>query len=937
MTNFIFKKILRQSLKVLVGSGVLFIIALVSVPDVEAMCDPVGEPCSVLECASPCPGYPGSFCQYCYSTGTCVENEDGTTGCDIEYDCNAWEEDCKDGCPCSGPSDDGCDEKDPKAPVCNCASCFPGMNSTIKSYVVNFEWQATTDWGEGCPNDNKYKVYLREAGSGTWSGTKVCEVGEDTTSCSFNLCNRYGGDCSQALGKSYEWKVRADNGPRDADSGTCSFSVADDTVAPTGDLDVPEKVCPFLDSEVTTAFSGDTYPNVAELVASNIIDHPGDDAWGTSVIFFFVVMDDLNHDRVGDDVEEDGWGQFDWWPQTGDPDYGTYFFGWENVDPPAKGPISHSVVWDNSTTFGGSPRHLNDLEPGSTYSVRLHLRDKAGNINGSADAGIIEIACPGFIQGYVWEELIGAGYSLGVRDAGENISGSAALTLQNLVGQEEVLDPLGFNVAVEESLESDEYRIKVEPSTCFCPVSGYNKYWNNSPDPYTGSGISYDEPYDDLFYANLGSVASMETKYAWLGVQHADFSVNLPTGPLMLDPGFETTEVMVTTRVLGDCWAPDTAEVEFSTATSGVSGGPGVSLVGFASDATGCNAPSSTIRLDPESDTENAGWACLNVDESSVDYDETYTLTVTGTGTEPCLGSHSDSVNFNVELLTWFQTEGGNVYSKRGIFSYIPEKANLFREDPPDRFLAAPYFSLPYSSAGLVISSSGPHSWGEGRAYDLGGDSGWEVKDYGELKFYDSANARYDYDYYYFDNMFGSKTADCGSGVMGDGGVGGCTTVSSGSLLKVAGDLVVNNDNGFDDKAAAVIVNGDVLFTGDFAPDGSYAFVSSGSIRVQAGVENVRAFLVADQSIYDYNEDTDDREEFENQEAGLWLRGSAIAFGYDNDEALVLRRTRIGEDEIEDTADDDLEPANYFSWDPELIIDLTQLLGRDRVTWRELN
>ncbi len=939
MRNFLLTKSITCKIKVILVLSILVASVVGLANEARAMCDPVGGPCSSLECGPDCRG---DTCQYCYSTGTCATDDGGiSTYCDIEYDCNAWEEPCKGPCPCEGPSDDGCDEKDPESPVCDCASCSPGMNSTVTDYVVDFSWQETSDWGEGCPNDNKYKVYLREAGSGDWSGTKVCEEGENTTSCSFNLCDRYGGDCQQALGKSYEWKVRADNGPRDSDSSTCSFRVADDTVAPTGDLNDPDKVCPYLDESVQTAFTEETYGNEVTLHAYNIIDHPGDDAWGTSLSFFYVVLADKTGDPeggpdgVGDIVADDGWGKFDW-KLNDEATWGTYFLNWNVVDPPEKGPISDTLVWNNTITFGGNPRHLNDLEPGN-YQVGLHLRDAAGNINGGADSTTVTVECPGFVEGHVWQELVGGGRSFGIQDPDENISGNASIVLQNSAGSEFVLDPLGFDVAVEESAVSDEYRIKIEPDTCYCPCSGFNKHWNNSSDPSTGSGISYDEPLDDLFFANVGGISSMETKYAWMGIQKADFSVNLPAGPLTLDPGGEDTEVLITTRVVGDCWDPATARVSFNTSSSGVSGDAGVTLTGFSSDAAGCVSPSLSIDLDPASDTENTGWACLSINEDEVDYDETYTLNVTGTGTEACLGSHSDSVDFNVELLTWFQSEAGDVYSGSGISTYIPAGAEAFRDEPPSRFEPAPYFSLARSSAGLVMSSAGPHSWGEGDAYDSSKSGGWELKNYGSLGFYDASDSRYNFDYSYFDNAVSDKIVDCGSGAsMEDGSVGGCL-VADGSVLKVNGDLVIRNNNGFDGRSAAILVAGDVLFASDFVPDnGSYVFVSKGNIEVKADVENVKAVLLSDQGIYDHDPVTDTRSDFEEQENGLWVQGSAIAFGY-YDEALILSRTRIGKDGDDDSPDDDLEPANYFSFDPESVVKLTPLLGENRITWRELN
>ncbi len=912
MSNFPLLKNTIFKIKLVFALFILFTAVTGFVNKAAAMCDPVGDPCEVLECGPDCAG---DRCQYCYSKGTCVENEDGTTGCDIEDDCNAHEENCKSGCPCLGPPDDGCDEKDPNAPGCGVS---PNNGAVLKSYDVTFEWSATTDWGEGCPNKNKYKVYLREAGSGTWDGTKVCEAVEGTTTCPVSGLEQ---------GESYEWKVRADNGPREADSGTCSFSVADDTVAPTGDLDVPEKVCPFLDSEVTTAFSGDTYPNVAKLFASNIIDHPGDDAWGTADIRYYIVMDDNGDEPngIGDDVEGAGWGPFDWKPSK-DADHGIYYIGRTEVDPPAKGPIYDSITWSSDTTFNGYSRDLRDLNLGSTYSVALRLEDAAENPNGWADGGRMEIACPGFVYGYVWEENFGEAVD-GVQTGGEPISSAATVTLEKEGSAEQVsLSPGGFDVAVEPGYS---YGIYTTADSCYCPTADCSDlFWNNPPpngyaDPVkdpsnTGNAESYDSSgLSGTPYSDLGSISQLERHYAYLGIQESGFSISGPDS-ILIDPelGGETQGITASVRRKHDyCWSPINDRVQIS--------------------------------VDPVSDDEEVSVSSIDPNPVSLNDDDSKAVRITFAATEEAVGGvykfeicgesscsskpECFATDISVESLAWFQSEGGDIYARAGLTSPIPEKTRAFRDDDYDddypEYPKTKFISNDRSSPGFVFGSGMGINYG---SFGEVSSKDWEADAYPELGFYDEGIG-YLYNYQYFANKL---KADC---VFDEGKLERIRScLASGQVARVTGDLTVTGHSGFAGKRGAILVDGDIVFEEDFEPNnGHYAFISSGSIRFASAVENVRGVFLADGAIYDYGED-DSSDDYHNQENGLLVKGSACSLRRDGD-SFGLRRTRGEGAGADDTLEDDLEPANYFAYDPEFLFELASELGEYRYTWREQN
>ena len=846
------------------------------------------------------------------------EDEDGN-----DILCGPGEDSTGSGCDCAscvtGPPP--CEEKDPAAPACGVS---PANGSEIKAFETTLEWTGISAWGEGCPNDNKYKVYLRERGTASdWSGTKVCEVGSGATSCDVD---------GLELCKTYEWKVRADNGSRHKDSGICTFSVNCDQTPPTGGLSAESPVCPHLSPAPTPNHSSILHFGGTTLTASNVRDSAG--GWGVGLILYWLVLSDEDRNGYGDEIEAAGlaaeWGSFDW--QWSDPGIkrGIYNLGWFDVIGQPE-PITHSMVWDNTTEYGGRSRHLEDL-PFGTYYVGLHLRDRAGNINGEADHTNVEIKCPGFIKGYVWEESSGPPVD-GVQQAGESISTAATLELEDSTTGDRYsgVTPGGFEMAVE---PNHQYRMYITASDCYCPtIDCPGLKWNRPPPDSPSDPVKLpDNPANYVSYetggvggtpfANLtpgDTMGQMERRYAYLGIQKADFEISGPS-LITIDPigGTETQTITVSVcKKHNYCWSP-------SGGTVLVSVSPAVSADGLVRvDSISPNP----VTLPTDSSKHCADPVAVTFRAQPAASGKSYVFMVSG-DSSPC-GDHDDfNVTINVEHLAWFQSRAGDIYAKLGLSSYIPELPESFRSG----FAASNYLSIGGTSPGIVLADG---------SIDLGtyGDisvEGWGDESYGEVGFYDGS--KYLYDYSVFETTLAVDCTTSGSATMGDGGISGapCSPDVAGKVIKVTGDLTVTNDVNFDGKKAVILVAGNITFDANFDPGGFYAFISRGNIEIDSDVENVRALLVADGIIYDYDEGEDTEDDWEDQANGLWVRGSAGAFGYPGSGSFNLARTRIGLNGVRDDFDDDLEPANYFSLDPEFFVELAPVFDIPRYTWKEL-
>ncbi len=246
------------------------------------------------------------------------------------------------------------------------------------------------------------------------------------------------------------------------------------------------------------------------------------------------------------------------------------------------------------------------------------------------------------------------------------------------------------------------------------------------------------------------------------------------------------------------------------------------------------------------------------------------------------------------------------------------------------RFLAKPCFSVENADPGVMLGGATGFNFGQGYASCILAKM-WEVADY-EIGFYDAGGPRrYLYDFSYFE---ANLEPDCSvsAGAVAEGGVisggSGSCSVDSSAVIMVDGDLTVVSAGGFDGNRAVILVNGDVTFTADFSPaSGAYAFLSGGiggKIEISSAVANIRALLLADGSIVSVKHQDGE---------GLLVSGSAIGFGYapgtsrdPQATAFSLKRERL------ETA----RPAEYFSYDTELFLELGGILGESRYTWKEV-
>lgn len=86
----------------------------------------------------------------------------------------------------------------------------PANGANLSTLNVTLSWNATTNWGTGCPQDNRYVVRIGETSP---PGTVIATT--TSTSTSFTA----------ETGKTYYWRVRTHNGSNTADSAIWSFSV----------------------------------------------------------------------------------------------------------------------------------------------------------------------------------------------------------------------------------------------------------------------------------------------------------------------------------------------------------------------------------------------------------------------------------------------------------------------------------------------------------------------------------------------------------------------------------------------------------------------------------------------------------------------------------------------------------------------------------------
>lgn len=103
----------------------------------------------------------------------------------------------------------GCVTAAPVAPTL----VAPSNGAILSTTDVTLDWNATTDWGTGCPsNSNTYRVYLNESSPPT---TQIASVGSGTTASNF----------TGEFGKTYYWRVGAHNGSLETLSSIRSFTI----------------------------------------------------------------------------------------------------------------------------------------------------------------------------------------------------------------------------------------------------------------------------------------------------------------------------------------------------------------------------------------------------------------------------------------------------------------------------------------------------------------------------------------------------------------------------------------------------------------------------------------------------------------------------------------------------------------------------------------
>lgn len=546
---------------------------------------------------------------------------------------------------------------------------------------------------------------------------------------------------------------------------------------------------------------------------------------------------------------------------------------------------------------------------GDANSVQVQLEDLRGT---PGNCGLFKTKVCGYtcnpvttatVIGYVWEDANADGFSVG-----ESKSKEATL-YWDVWGESEITPVDGFNLP---DVAPGNHKVYLDPKDCYCGTK-----WNNgsSADDYS-TGFS-----DTNKFAPINNVLAGQTRYAYLGIQKAGFNVGLPSGTLVIDPAQEDVErrkVTVTVSKLNNCLNLT---------------GVGLSAV---IDPSGQGV--SVIEIDPISvnigDLPVEATVTLAVTPQS-DYADEYTLIVTGTN-DTCDLSASKRLKIKVEHVGWLQSRAGDIYGRGGITSYIPSDSAAFRSGFP----SGDYLSLDNSDPGVVLSGGSTDSIELG----LGGVSSenWKAESY-HLGFFQSASGQFDYDFDYFQANL-DASADCtlsSNGVLVDdhvctGSVGVCDgaqtiVVSDCPVIKIEGNLDVDTPN-LDGVRAVFLVSGNQLhFHADFAPEGYFAFIVNGNIAISTVVNNVRAILLASHTITDYIPWDEKAINWEDLPNGLLIRGEAIALG-----GFSLNRTRLGADGDVDSADDDLEAANFFDFDGALFLELQDLLGTPQYSWQEL-
>ncbi len=173
-----------------------------------------GRGCNVLQLNVQCDTDPG-YCRWQGALTNCFYDANN----DVCNEPSQTETKSCCGCP-NPPCDDGGGGGSPTPPPA-CTATYPTSvvatspadGAEVTTTTVTLSWNGPSDWGTGCPsNDNEYLVYVGEdQNNPTYQG----KVPAGTTSYDF----------TGTQGKTYYWKIVADNGTYNTETSIRQFTI----------------------------------------------------------------------------------------------------------------------------------------------------------------------------------------------------------------------------------------------------------------------------------------------------------------------------------------------------------------------------------------------------------------------------------------------------------------------------------------------------------------------------------------------------------------------------------------------------------------------------------------------------------------------------------------------------------------------------------------